>query len=1040
MNKLYLSIFLLLFCGASIAQNRVIQGKITDEKGEPVVGAVVVVDGTSKGTTTEKNGSYSISVDSNKARLIFSSIGYLSQTVPVEARSRIDVVLVTAQYDIEELVVVGYGSMRKSDLTGSVSTVNSDDIVDRSVSTVNEALQGRIAGVQVTTNDGAPGAGISMKIRGGTSINASSAPLYVVDGFFVEGTGLSYGDAAGASRVQNPLTDINPADILSIEVLKDASATAIYGSRGANGVVLITTKQGSSGAPTISYTGSYGVQEITKTLPVLNTYQFVDLMDEIGLINSDTYWETHPVPVSTNFQDEIYRIGRTIDQQVSVSGGSGKTNYYASGGYLDNQGIVINSMYRRFTARLNLQTQINRFIRFSTNNNVANITEKGLFQAKDNVNSGVVTKALIIRPDRLVTTENLDTGEEIYEDAVNNPVLMAKEVADVTQTWSLTSNNALEIHIFKNLIFKTTLGVKSVSGIRELYYPSDVGQGVDNSGLAINIHKAVLNLLNENTLSYNQTFNKHALSAVVGATIQRNELRSWTYSTSQFAVDDLGSEALSLGSVPLVPENSRYVSGMISYLGRVNYTYDNRYLFTVSIRADGSSRFAKGKQWGYFPSGAFAWKLSEEDFIKNLDIFDLFKLRASWGVTGNQDVGQYAAQNIYEISTGYTFDGDTYNKAVVTPNGRIGNPDITWEKTRQTNVGLDLALFKTRLQFTADYYYKKTVDMLFKTILPSSSGVGHIMRNCGSVENKGVEFAINGVPVTNKDVTWQIDANIAFNRNKVLSLGGDQFVYVDPTWKSGVANEAILLVGQPVGLWWGYKTEGVFQWNDPRLYHYTAQPAVTTTPTTTPGPGDYIYKEVEADGVVDDKDKMVIGCSQPLFTGGFASALSYKGFDLKLLFSFSYGNDIFNANRAISELMSLSQNQSTAVLNRWRAPDLDESGKPIAGTGNPSNTMAAAGRVPLKHIISNWIEDGSYLRLQSVVLSYTLPQSVIRKIHLKNAKVWVSAQNLWTWTNYSGYDPEVNTGQGGTSEIAPGLDFGAYPRARTLQVGLSFSL
>lgn len=1038
MRKISYLLLLLLVPLCLSAQERMISGVVTDSADKPLVGATIVAAGSTSGATTGSDGTFTLKIPSGCEAIIVTYIGYNEKRIPLGTQTRFDVKLEEAAYDLNDVVVVGYGSMKRSDLTGSLATVNASAIVNRGGTTVNEAMQGRLAGVQIISNDGAPGSAVSMKIRGGTSINSSNAPLYVVDGMLIDGDGISFDDAGSVTRIQNPLADLNSNDIESIEVLKDASATAIYGSRGANGVVLITTKQGSVGKTTISYTGNYGVQRIPKTLPVLNTGQFIDLMADIGLLDPTSYYENTPNPPSTNFQKEIYRTGQSTEHQISISGGKPELRYFASLGYLRNDGIVINSMYRRYSGRFNMSGKLNRWLKFSTNNSVSNIGEQGLFQAKDATNAGAVTRSLLMRPDKFVRQENADTGEEVYEDAVNNPVLLAMDTHDYTDSWNIMSSSFLEASLVKGLSLKVSLGVRSTQSNRELYYPQTVSQGQTYKGLAINTFKNIVNILNENTLNYTYSHGRHSVNAVAGMTVQQNQSKSWTFRTTQFASDDLGSDALQMGANPLIPNNSRYVYSLMSYLARVNYNYAQRYLFTVSIRADGSSRFADGHKWGYFPSAAFAWRASEEEFIRRLEFFDQLKLRVSWGITGNQNIPNYSSQNMYNISSGYTFDGDSYASSVI-PSSRVGNPDLTWEHTAQYNAGLDISILNNRLQLTVDAYYKKTTDMLFYTVLPPSSGVSSVIRNYGAIENKGLEFSLNGVLISRKDFTWNADANIAFNRNKVLSLGDNKYVYVDPTWNAGVVNEAILMVGQPVGLWWGYKVDGVFQYNDPRLEYYSLQPNVTTAPTNTSGPGDYVYREMERNGEIDDADKMVIGRSQPLFTGGFSTGFTWKNLSLNMQFAFSYGNDIFNANRASTELMSVLQNQSARTLNRWRAPETDSSGAVIPGTGNPSNTMAAAGRVPVNAIISPWIEDGSYLRLQSLVLSYTLPEKWMRKIGCSNARIYLSGQNIFVLTGYSGYDPDVNTGQGGTGEIAPGLDYGAYPKARTFSVGLNLS-
>lgn len=1016
-------LFALFFLQSAYSQTQ-IRGKVVDENGEPLVAVVVQsVESNSPVAITDVKGEYALTVTTSDKKLKFSSLGYIEAVETIGGRTEINVIMKPDNYMLDELVVTGYSFTPRSDLTGSVGTVKADQIVERAATTLSEAMQGRVAGVQIISTDGAPGAEMTMKIRGTTSINGSSAPLYVVDGFIGE-----------------DITHLNPNDIASIDILMDASATAIYGSRGANGVVLISTKQGVANQKAqISYKGSYGVQVIPEKIPVLNTEQYVRLQNELG--NMLTFWDNDPDLTTTDFQDAIYRIGKTMEHQIDVSGGDKTSRFYGSLSYLQNDGIVIESMYRRYGGRFNYTRNIRPNIKLITNNSVSNVRRQGLFIAQDVANPGVVTKALIMRPDKKVYSEILDTGEIEYSDAVDNPVLMAKEVTDVREFWYLNSNNALEIQLAKPLIWRSTLGVGYTGGNTQMYYPRTVSQGQSSNGKAINSYTRNLNILNENTLTFKKNWQKHKLDALVGATFQRTESNWWQYQSTQFPFDDLGPNGISLSGEQSPPQYNKYVFGLVSFLGRVNYIYADKYLLTASLRADGSSRFTDGNKWGYFPSAAFAYRISEEKFMKdlNLKFLSYLKFRVSWGVTGSQQIPNFASQNIYSTGLGYVFDGDNYTPTVSPSSSRIGNPDLTWETTTQTNVGVDIGLF-SRVNLTINWYDKRTTDMLFKTVLPPSSGVSEIIRNFGSIRNRGLELTLNAVPVSRNNFVWELDANIAFNRNKVLSLGGNKYVYVDPTWKSSVLNEAVLIEGQPVGLWYGYNVEGVYQYNDPRLYSCTEIPAVALSPERTPGPGDYIYTDIRKDGKIDNFDKIVIGKAEPDFIGGFTSSFSWKTLTLTTMFSFSYGNDVFNANRATTELMAYQHNQSRAVLNRWQAPDLDNAGNPIPGTGNPSTTMAAAGRVPLNDIISPWIEDGSYLRLQNLILSWSLPKRWISKLGLSKLDLTFNAQNLWIWTKYSGYDPDVNTGQGSTGEIAPGLDYGSYPKSRSFTFGLNITL
>ncbi|MFI3306653.1 MAG: TonB-dependent receptor [Rikenellaceae bacterium] len=1040
LNCLFVFLLTLFYTAVSAQNVTTISGRVVNEQGEPLIGATVIVTGTTNGASTDLKGEYTLEVTESDKRLQFSHLHSNDISVEIGSRTRIDITMTDANYDLDEVVVVGYGFSKRSDLTGAVGSLSSSAIEDSGVTSFDGALAGRIAGVNITSADGAPGSSFSMRIRGTTSLNSSTEPLYVIDGFIQEGETVSWD-----SKEQNPLSGLNTNDIASIEILKDASATAIYGSRGANGVVLITTKSATKSQTNVTYKATYSIQNISKKLETLDTDQFVAMGQELDMYASfyDTYED-----VTYNYQDLIYRTGAVLDQQVSISKGGDNSQLYASLGYLDNQGIIIESEYKRYTARLNYVSNLYKWLRFTTSNSFSRVDETGLYTSTSG-SASIVMQALTAKP-YMSPFEELDESDDdsvVYVESTSNPYITAHEVSDLLTSYNFGSNNSLQFTLAKGLMLKSSVGAYYNNATNKTYYPVTVTTGSTVDGKAINEFRNSLNLLTEHTLSYRKNFTpKHKFDALGGFTLQNNTTNMWRYTATNFPFDDLGSDGLALAQVIDSPTTSKYSFSLMSFLGRVNYNYDNRYMLTASMRADGSSRFADGNRWGYFPSVAFAWRVAEEKFVKNsgFDALSNLKFRASWGVTGSQSIPNYASQSIYGSSSqGYTFSDSYYSTTI--PSTTIGNSEITWETTYQTNVGVDYGMFNNRLNITADYYYKKTVDMLLNTDLSMSSGASKIVRNSGSISNKGVELSVNVVALNTKDTSLSLGLNVSMNRSKVLSLGGVDRIFIDPGGKWGISNEAILEVGKPVGLWYGYQVEGVFQYNDPRLDHYSVIPAVSYTGSngeyslTTPYAGDYVYAENVVDGVVDDDDRRIIGSAEADFTGGFTTAFRWRSLSFNTNWSFSYGGDIFNANRSVTNqlLHNASHNQTAEVLDRWIAPEVDRDGVAVEGTGNPSNTMAKVGRVPTAAMISSWIEDGSYLRLQNVSVTYNLPTKYLAKIGMKSVALTLSAQNLLTVTGYTGYDPEVNCGLNGTRATAPGLDYSAYPRSKVYTGSIS---
>lgn len=1031
---------------ARVQQRRTITGKVTNDKAELLPGVSVVVKGSTTGTITDIDGMYSLPVEDSDAILSFSFIGYGTQEVAIGQRTLIDVVLHELTTSLGEIVVVGYGTQRKDDLTGSVASMNTEDIKQVQVLSVDNALQGRIAGVDVTQTSGQPGAANRVRIRGGNSISAGNEPLFVIDGFPVYNDNSATSTGAGRAPALNPLAMLNPAEIESIDVLKDASATAIYGSRGANGVIIITTKRGKAGVNNVSFESSVGIQEARTLIPMLNASEYASFENEIFLYQRDILGQANRVPVytdeqiaslgeGTNWQDELFRSAPIQNYTLSFSGGDEVMQYSLSAGYTDQQGIIRNSDYKRYSTRLNLDRKIGSRIKVGSSTTInratSNLAFTGASAPIQGGSTGVVGVAIHFNP--ITPVRDPLTGEFTFQDnnvgevpgANNrnvpyyNPVAMAELATNASKSFRVLNNLFAEVEILENLTFRTTYGIDYITTKQRNYMPSSIRFAASVGGQARLGQLESLSWLNENTLHYRLLKGDHNIDLLGGYTAQSYRWENfWVYDEG-FVNDILAENNIGTGS-RTVTLNKPSVSewGMLSYLLRGNYHYKDRYLFTVSARYDGSSKFGTENKWGFFPSAAVAWKLTEEDFIRDLGLFSQLKLRTSYGLTGNQEIGEY--QSVAQLSSGiYSIgSGSVTGYSPV----RIANPDLKWETTSQLDVGLDAGFFEDRLKMSVDFYEKRTDDLLLNVQIPASSGFTSSLQNVGSLSNRGIELSLDAV-IIEGPVDWNFSVNIASNKNKVTNLGDEKQRLVYTNWNVLKGQPAsILEIGKPIGSFIGWKTDGWF------LTDEEAAQAPDQTPADQ-NPlqlgGNIRYIDINDDNVVDDEDRTIIGNALPDMTGGFSSAVSYKGFQLSTTWAFSLGNDLMNFNKLENHFGIGRYNASKNFNKRWSYMNTVEENR------NATSPTVLDSR-NLFSVIDYWVEDGSYLRMRNVTLAYQIPVASLKFI--KRCEVYISGQNLLTFTDYTGYDPEVNLGE--QNNLLLGYDYGAYPSSKSYMAGL----
>ena len=1051
-----LSMMLFVLFSVTVAMAQVlVRGTVVDQTGESVIGASIQVKGTTQGTITDIDGKFSLGVPDKKSVIVVSFIGYATKELQVDTSKPMSIVLEEDTKVLDEVVVVGYQEVRKKDLTGSVAKADMNELLNTPVGSFDQTLGGRIAGVNVSSSEGTPGGTMNIVIRGNNSLTQDNSPLYVIDGFPVE-------DAAIAST-------INPSDIESLDILKDASATAIYGARGANGVVIITTKKGKVGKAQITYDGSVTMQHVTRTIPMMDAYEFVKLQAETypaSIANSTggylmeyqgKQWtlDDYRDIFQYDWQDEILRTALQHNHNIRLTGGTEGVRYNASVSYYNQDGILLNSGYERFQARANTvikrdKLDINLTTNYSRSIQTGSTPSETSYSGMNNLFYSVWGYRPVTYPNKSMESLLNDVMDEAIDSSNDyrfNPIRSLKEEYRKYYINNLQLNGYVSYEFIKGLKLKVSGGYTYDARKNDQFNNSNTRYGGPTSTDKVNaqiIRNERLTWLNENTLTYQTNIKKkHFFNSLVGITFQNSDYEYYSLKSTHIPNESLGMAGMADGT--LSSSSSLKSSwSMMSYLARLNYNYKSKYYATASFRADGSSKFSKKHRYGYFPSGSLAWNFMEEEFMAPIKkVVGAGKLRVSWGLTGNNRIGEYDYYALLQmlkekqgdyISNGsipsgvYPFDNDMSSVGMVPVS--LPNEDLKWETTEQWNVGLDLSFFNERLNFTADVYRKTTRDLLLEASLPLVSGYYSATKNIGKVRNDGLELSLSTVNVQTKDFTWTSDFNIAFNKNEVLELAENQLSLTtaarfDQNYNSQPSY--IAKVGLPMGMMYGYIYEGTYKYDDfvKSGNSYTLKdnvPYFSSEANTQPGMPK--YKDVNGDGIIDTNDRTIIGRGLPIHTGGFTNSFTYKGFDLSVFFQWSYGNDIMNANRLFFENAGGKKdlNQFASYANRW-TPENPESDIPAA-TKSASNNV----------ISSRIIEDGSYLRLKTVTLGYTFPKTLIAKAKLSNARVYVAAQNLWTWTSYSGYDPEVSVRN---SALTPGLDFSSYPRAFTLSFGVN---
>ena len=1015
------------------AQNTTLKGVIVDETDTPLIGATVQVKGTSTGSITDFDGNYTIKA--NKGAVItFSYIGYKTQEIKFTGQPTVNIKMVPDNQTLDEVVVVGYGTMKRSDLTGSVASIAAKDVEGFKTSSVAGALGGQIAGVQITSTDGTPGAGFSINIRGVGTLTGDSSPLYIVDGFEVD-----------------DIDYLSNSDIESIEILKDASSSAIYGARAANGVVLISTKSGKIGKPIINYNGSASYRKISKKLDVLSPYEFVKLQGEVNSKYSDSYFKTgnddngNPyryqslddyIGVSgVNWQDETFNPTWSQDHSLSIMGGTEDTKYNASfSRYIEN-GIFKNSGFNKTTGKFRLDQKLSKSLSFNFTVNYALTNREGVGTSGDSGRFNMLAQILSARP-----TGGLKlTDEELLASAIDPEMLESGEslaqVNPVKQTESVTNNKRAEMwagnasatwQIIKGLTFKTSGTYNTTNNRTDIFYKDGSKEAYRNGQKPYGRTQMGRDVrwTNSNNLTWKQKVKKHNYDIMLGHEVSFKSTEYLLGEAMDFPFDNLGNDYLGLGATPSRVESSYSEKTLLSFFARGNYNYDNRYLFTATVRADGSTVFSNKNKWGFFPSFSAAWRVSEEAFMKDVEWVSNFKVRLGWGIVGNDRISNYLSMDLYEANK-YGIGNNTVT--VLTPK-QLKNANLKWEGASSVNLGVDLGFFDNRLNVTADFFIKDTKDLLLAQSLAHVTGFDSQMQNIGKIQNKGIELSFNSTNIQTRNFTWQTNFNISFIKNTLKGLAsGVESMYARSGFDSNfTAYDYIATVGQSLGLIYGYEFDGIYQSSDfyttPDNQLILKEGITNNARYGTVKPGVAKYKDQDGDGIITTNDRTVIGNAMPKWYGGITNTFNYKGIDFSFMFQFNYGNDIYNATRLYAtQSRSGRRNMLAEVADRWSPT-------------NASNKVPSQDGYIVNDVYSRFIEDGSFLRLKNITLGYTLPHKWTRKFHASKLRIYATGQNLFCISGYSGYDPEVNSAS--SNPMTPGLDWGAYPRSRVFTFGI----
>lgn len=1061
---LIITFSLLISIGTLQAQSLKVTGKVIDHEGLEVIGGTVTIKGVSgTGTVTDINGQYTIQVnDALKDVLVFSYIGLQSIEVPVKNRTKIDVTMKADNLLLEEVVVVGYATVKRKDLTGSVASVKSDELLKPPTADATQALAGRLAGVQIIQTDGQPGAEASIRVRGGISITQSNEPLYVIDGFPTE----------------DGMSSLDPADIESIDVLKDASATAIYGARGANGVVLITTKGGKSndgGKGTVTFDAYVGFRKLANPLKVLNPEEFVladyersmYLLNEEGMISWQKRYGSfleigenyHNRPGLDWLDETMGRTTWTQNYRAAFSGGNDRTKYSLSYNYNKDEGAMVHSGSDKHNISFNLNSKLND--RLSVNGRItydqrsiygAGVAGNGTNDGGSNTDARFNKMAQILQYRPTIGIQGSDQDLLEGEDPVlvdeqgntmQNPLINAAEEKDDREIRTFQANGGLTFKLMKGLTFRNSTGMRYRAQRRELFYGDQSIMGKRNG-----IYGSIRNteegsFQTSNVLTYEKTFNKkHDLTAQLGQEYVHRWTRYVHTEVSDLPTDDFQLDDIGLGTPSASDSFLNDDDNLLSFFGRVNYDYADKYLFSTTLRADGSSKFSKNNKWGIFPAVSAAWRLGEEEFIKNLNIFSDLKFRIGYGLAGNNRIGSYNSLALFNSIL--TAMGSSlvpgYASAV------IPNDDLKWEANKTFNLGFDFGFLNQRITVSPEFYINRSSNLLLNAKLPLSSGYETMVVNAGETKNIGIDLSINTQNIVTKNFSWNTTLTLSHNKNTVEALTGEQIQLYEAKFGYNSSTHRIA-VGESLGQFYGYVTEGLYQVSD---FDYDA---ATKTYTLKEGiaahrkdvqPGDWKFKNQDGNGVIDANDMTVIGNASPKFYGGLNNNFTYKGFDLSVFFTFSYGNEVLNATKLVTTKVGRENYNALEMMNshnRWIT--IDAQGNKVTDP-ETLTTMNAGKTIASWHdnqqgnmYVHSWaVEDASYLRLSNVTLGYTFPKQMIKKVGLSNIRLYATGSNLFVWTPYTGFDPEVSNMR---SPLTPGVDFGAYPRSRSFIFGINIA-
>lgn len=1017
-RKVLLSTLLLILrMTVVLAQQVTISGQVLDEKSEPLIGATVNIEGTTNAVITDLEGKFTIKALPSE-KIVVSFLGYKPQTVTIGRNRRLNVTLEPSVTEMDEVVVVGYGSQKKSDIATAVASVNIKDIAKSSSTQTLQALQGKISGVQIIPTDGSLSSGMTFRIRGVNSITGGTQPLFVIDGVPMPSQQITNEDT---ETVNNPLLGLNPNDIESMEILKDAAAAAIYGAKGANGVVLITTKRGTASTkPKFSFSLSGGL-DMNPDIPleVLSPEEYARKMFDYGTYDSPNlinFWQNvidnkgWNDPSVHNWMDEITRTARKYEANASIAGGTKGTTYMLSLGYLNNTGIIKRSAFDRFTSRLNLNQQVNSKINIGIN--LSYSTSKDKNPVSDWSQSGVILNALQISP--FLFYPGLADIMNYSNVNIMSP-LVAVEQVDINNRYNeLNGNIYFNYQILKGLTFNTSASYRQYSMNQNKLWGSDTWYGQSERGRMEISNREENSWVYEARLQYAKSIKKHSFSLMGAFEASKWSMKDIYNKSTNFEDMATGIWGIDKGLVTYAPKYTYDSNQMVSFISRGTYTFDNKYVLNASLRIDGSSKFGINNKYGYFPAVSVAWRASEEEFIKKLDFISNLRVRTSFGMTGNNQIPSYQSLSQLENNK-VVMNGSTVEIGRFPSN--VTNDDLKWESQKQYNIGFDFGVLDNRFSITADFYYKRIDDMLLQVNIPSTSGYTKAWKNAGSMENKGMEFAINANWFKGA-FNWSTDFNISFYKNKILSLDKGQYQqFYDRGINAKITSDVLLRVGMPVGIYYGYISDGTYN-NDTEI--------INGYPGPNLGLGQLKVVDVNKDGVIDSNDRTPIADVNPKHTGGIGNTFSYKGFDLYAFFRWSYGNDVVNGNAYyLVGTTSINNVLKSVYKDVWSA-NTPEHNYPLYGRGTWGESV----------LRSDLVEDGSFLRLQTLTLGYNFPTKLTGKMGFSKMRIALTGTNLWLWTRYSGFDPEANTGYGTVARLAPGLDMSPYPRPRSFSLSI----